>query len=96
MGAKNILLAPNGVEKNKASDKAVEKVRDEVLGRKFIFFVGSAYPPNAIGFWEMLGDSLAWLPPEYLIVVAGGVGDILAQIIYQKVESYLNMLLLRE
>ncbi len=87
LGAKSVIIAPNGVAKIEVSDEAVERVRGAIFGRKYAFFVGSAYPPNAIGFWEMLGDSIAWLPPEYLIVVAGGVGAILKE--YQPENSQL-------
>jgi len=46
------------------------------LGR-YPIFVGSAHPPNADGFWEMLAPSLAFLRPDEKIVVAGGVGHLL-------------------
>ena len=44
---------------------------------RFPLFVGSAHPPNADGFWEMLAPSLSFLRPDERIVVAGGVGHFL-------------------
>lgn len=44
---------------------------------RYPLFIGSAHPPNADGFWDMLAPSLAFLRPDEKIVVAGGVGHLL-------------------
>ena len=41
--------------------------------RRFALFVGSAYPPNGDGFWDMFGPSLAFLAPDHCILGVGGV-----------------------
>jgi len=79
MGASNVVVCPNGV---RAMNPATDTVRmiQEVIGgeARYALFVGSAYPPNADGFWSMLGDSLAWMKPNEHIICVGGVSDILA------------------
>ena len=53
--------------------------------RRFALFVGSAHPPNAEGFVQMLGPSLGYLAPNELIVAAGGVGSLLmAHTVFRK------------
>lgn len=77
LGARDSIVCNNGIAP-KANDEAIsKKLLEDLNGRKYALFVGSAYPPNALGFWEMLGHSLAWLPPEYIIIVAGGVSTLL-------------------
>jgi glycosyltransferase involved in cell wall biosynthesis len=38
-------------------------------------FIGSAHPPNISGFFETLGDSLGFLPPDRKICVVGSVAS---------------------
>ena len=85
IGAKDTMLCNNGVSIAKIDKKISDKLMDDLAGRKYILFVGSAYPPNALGFWEMVGNSLAWLPPEYIVLSVGGVSKILQD--YQKQDS---------
>lgn len=59
-----------------------EATRADAMKRKlgldrYSLFVGSAHPPNANGFWEMMAPSLAFLRPDEKIVVAGGVSHFL-------------------
>lgn len=77
MGAKNLLIASNGVSKRPLDPLASQVLLEALCGRRYILFVGSAYPPNALGFWELLGDSLAFLPPDTLLLLAGGVSNII-------------------
>ncbi|XTI73138.1 glycosyltransferase [Acidithiobacillus sp. AC3] len=77
LGSNQVIVAANGVrplEIGEATDFLLEKA---LLGRKFALFVGSAYPPNAMGFWRMFGHSLSFLKQDELIVIAGGVSDII-------------------
>jgi glycosyltransferase involved in cell wall biosynthesis len=70
-------LAPNGVARQKLNPNATKAVKNIVGEKQYLLFVGSAYPPNASGFWDMLGPSLSFLTPNQGIVVVGGVGEIL-------------------
>ncbi|MGP1450410.1 MAG: glycosyltransferase [Wolinella sp.] len=88
MGARQTIICNNGVSRRTISKESLTQVDDVLLGRRYALFVGSAYPPNAIGFWEMLGKSLAFLPPEYVILVAGGVSKILEEYIPDDADLY--------
>jgi glycosyltransferase involved in cell wall biosynthesis len=79
LGARKILLCQNGVA-NRVEDAHSRDQLDAALNkRKYVLFVGSAYPPNAQGFWSLLGSSLAFLPPDNIIVIAGGVSKIIEE-----------------
>jgi glycosyltransferase involved in cell wall biosynthesis len=91
MGAKNILICPNGVA-HRTIDKALQRdMKNSLNGRKYTLFVGSAYPPNAQGFWKLFGDSMAFLPPEHIIVVAGGVSKILEPYMPESAKLFANV-----
>jgi glycosyltransferase involved in cell wall biosynthesis len=70
---KPIFLAANGIDSWKAETIVLNKWRNK-LPEKFTLFIGSAHPPNIRGFFECLGDSLAFIPPDMSIVVVGSVG----------------------
>lgn len=70
-------ICHNGVKVKHPLKNEIDQIRYLVSGRPYLFFCGSAYPPNAQGFWDMFGPSFASFPPECMIIVAGGVGDIL-------------------
>jgi glycosyltransferase involved in cell wall biosynthesis len=72
-----ILLCPNGVTRRKLSSSALNDVTSFTQDRPYVLFTGSAYPPNAEGFWEMMGPSLAYVPPNCMVVIVGGVGEII-------------------
>ncbi len=44
---------------------------------RFLLFVGSAHPPNATGFWDMVIPALPQLRSFQRIVVAGGVSHLI-------------------
>lgn len=73
LGAKRILLAQNAVERMPARTPKTPSA--EIL--KYFLFVGSAHIPNLKGFQEMLGSSLAFLPPDFKVVCAGSVCDLI-------------------
>ena len=77
MGAKAVHVLPNGIDAKAASAAALESRRASLGADPFALFVGSAHPPNALGFMAMLGPALAFLPPDRSVVVVGGVQDIL-------------------
>lgn len=93
MGTKNTIIANNGVAKRNTDQKQLQNIKDILWGRKYILFVGSAYPPNAQGFWDMMGKSMAFLPPDVVIVVAGGVSKIIENYMPEsaKLYSYVSM-----
>ena len=80
LGASIVIIAPNGTNRKLISNSSQSinfLLEKALLGRKFALFIGSAYPPNAQGFWRMMNYSLAYLRHDEFIVVAGGVSDIL-------------------
>ena len=91
MGAKNILLCPNGVTHRLVTKLFETDLKNALNGRKYSLFVGSAYPPNVQGFWKLFGDSLAFLPPEHIIIVAGGASKILEAYMPQSAKLYANV-----
>lgn len=71
------ILCPNGVSPISHEIRENRSFIDILAGRKYALCVGSAYPPNAQGFWKMMGSSLAWLKEDEFIFVAGGCSSIL-------------------
>jgi len=74
-GAKKLLLAPNGIAPWSASAAALERWRAQLTTAPWILYVASAHPPNFTGFTACVGDSLASIPPDSRLVVAGSVGE---------------------
>lgn len=93
MGAKKTIVAHNGVSVRKTNDTQIQNIKNILQSRKYILFVGSAYPPNGQGFWKMLGDSMAFLPPDTIILVAGGISKIIENYMPEnaKLYSYVSM-----
>lgn len=75
MGARNLLLAPNGIEPWKAQEKTLEYWRSRLPLAPWLLYVASAHPPNFTGFIDCIGDSLACIPPNSRLVVAGSVSE---------------------
>lgn len=71
--AGNVVVAKNGASIRKAVPAIVQEWRTATRDVRIALFVGSSHPPNADGFWQMLGPSLGFLPPTARIVVVGGV-----------------------
>lgn len=70
----NAIVIRNGTERSIGSSRP--SGGKEMLQGRFLFFVGSAYPPNIEGFAKyVLGPSLYGVPPEKLIAVCGGAAD---------------------
>lgn len=78
MGARHVVLAPNGIDDWEPSPEAITNARAKLPREPFALFVGSAHPPNATGFFQVFRDSLAFLPPDRQLVVAGSVSELLA------------------
>lgn len=74
-GASNILLAPNGISPWIASEERLESWKKKLPDVPWLLYVASAHPPNFTGFNECLAGSLACIPPDSRLVVAGSVGE---------------------
>ena len=72
-----LILASNGIAKDrfKRQDDTILKT----VGKGYFLFVGSAHMPNVTGFGEMFSHSLLFLPPDFKLVVVGGVSTMLEQ-----------------
>jgi hypothetical protein len=80
MGAKKVVVIPNGTTPKKPSNKSISYWRNfksEKNIEHMLTFIGSAHPPNLKGFLEMIGDDTSFLPKSAKIVLAGGVSDYL-------------------
>jgi hypothetical protein len=65
-------LFENGVWP-RAAPSGVDYWRKELRHFSTVLFVGSAHPPNAAGFRQLLGDNLSYLAPDERIIVLGSV-----------------------
>lgn len=81
--SKKFTVAHNGINPLQPSGHAEEYWRelyDKEGATKVAVFVASAHPPNLHGF-RTLVDGIGFLPFSYRIVIAGGVADILKQMV---------------
>jgi glycosyltransferase involved in cell wall biosynthesis len=69
----DIHLLPNGVGKLAVNSQTVDGWRPILPKEPFATYISSAHLPNAVGFFSLFGNSLAFLPPDRKIIVAGGV-----------------------
>lgn len=74
---RHYVVAHNAIAPFTATPERIRTVKRRYSLDRYPLFVGSAHPPNASGFWDMLAPSLAFLRPDEKIVVAGGVGHLL-------------------
>jgi glycosyltransferase involved in cell wall biosynthesis len=79
LGARRVVVAPNGVEARDRSHLA--GAIPEALARehRFLLFVASAHPPNASGVPDLFMALLTVLRPLERLVVAGGVCHLLRE-----------------
>ena len=73
MGARKILLAPNGVRPWNATQERLQYWKARLPSAPWLLYIGSAYAPNLTGFLDCVGDSLACIPEGSQLVVAGAV-----------------------
>lgn len=71
------VLAKNGTAFSKVPLIATEDWRSVLPTDPFAVFISSAHLPNAVGFSSILGESLAFLPPDRKLVIAGGVTGVI-------------------
>jgi glycosyltransferase involved in cell wall biosynthesis len=75
-----IVVAPNGTSRPPeapASPKDAPSMARDLFGDdKFMFFVGSAYPPNIDGFRRLVADGgFYFLPPRKSMIVCGNASE---------------------
>jgi hypothetical protein len=68
-----VAYAPNGIGGWSVDPASASRWRALLPRAPWALFVGSAHPPNVQGFVECFGDSLACVPPDSRVVVAGSV-----------------------
>jgi hypothetical protein len=80
MGARQLVLAPNGTSAPRASSAALRWHKAN-LARwgiwRSIVFVSSAHQPNWQGFLDVVGTRLGFLPPGVCVLICGSVGDLI-------------------
>lgn len=89
-GARRTVLAPNGIEPWKADEAALARWRERLPRFPWLLYVASAHPPNFTKFTDMLGESLACLPPTSRLVVAGSVSEHIYRVMSATKWSHLN------
>lgn len=72
-GRTDVHLLPNGVGKLTVDPQPVEGWRAILPKEPFATYISSAHLPNAVGFFSLFGNSMAFLPPDRKIIIAGGV-----------------------
>lgn len=72
-GAKEVILAPNGVSGWDAKEEYIRKWEKKLPTTPFLLYVASGHPPNFKSFIEIFGGSLACIPPDSKLVIAGSV-----------------------
>jgi hypothetical protein len=91
LGRKGIptLILPNGVWPRVAPG-GIPYWKKRFGHISYLLFVGSAHPPNATGFNDMLKPQLTMLAPDERIVVVGGVCSLLPEMEMFKAAPGLN------
>lgn len=77
-GAKKSIVARNGMAPIKTTQEALSKWREYFAQRginKKAIFVGSAHPPNWVGFEQMIGTGVGFMPFDARILLVGGISD---------------------
>lgn len=73
-----VILAGNGIAPWNTDLGGLSGRLRRLSATPFALFVGSAHPPNISGFFETLGDTLGFLPPDRKICIVGSVGPHIA------------------
>lgn len=73
------ILAANGIAAWSTAPSDLSAWKKRLPQSPFPLFVGSAHPPNISGFFETLGDSLGFLPPDTRFCILGSVGSHIAE-----------------
>lgn len=71
-GRKEVILAPNGIEPWEKKT-LTEKWSEKLPKSPWMLYIASAHPPNFTSFNKIIGDTLACIPPDSKLVIAGSV-----------------------
>lgn len=77
-GAKKTVVARNGMAPIQATESELSYWRDYFAERgiaKKVLFVGAAHPPNWVGFEDMVGYGIGFLPFDARLFMIGGICD---------------------
>lgn len=91
LGAGRTLLAANGIRPWHAGDDVLARWRAQLPSVPWLLYVASAHPPNFQGFLPSIGESLACIPPDSRLVIAGSVGPHIEQILSKSRWRDINM-----
>ena len=78
MGATRTVLAPKGVTLPQINSSDIERWQQIFQNKGIknsVLFVGSAHPPNWVGFLDIVGKGLGFIPTDCRIVLAGSICD---------------------
>jgi glycosyltransferase involved in cell wall biosynthesis len=81
MGARRCVVVRNGSDRIVAKEAELQHWRARLFAERkssFVLFVSSNHLPNYVGFQELAGTYLSYLPPDACIAVAGGIGTFMA------------------
>lgn len=84
LGAKNVVVARNGTVRRNQGELWGVVPDERLVGIRYFLFVGSAHPPNAHGFLDLVGCKLGFLAPDERIVVVGSVSYLLDKMVANK------------
>lgn len=78
LGAKKCIVAKNGINKITPTTAAImhwRKYKKDMKIEKIVTFVGSAHPPNWVGFDKTVGRDLSFLPPNSRLCLVGAISN---------------------
>lgn len=90
-GARNVTLAQNGVAKASCSPEVLDRWRARLPSAPWALYVASGYRPNYSDFETVFGNNLGCIPPDSRLVVAGGAGEPLLQLLSRGMWRTLNI-----
>lgn len=79
-GAKDVVVAPNGISLGKVNKEDAAKVKDTYKKKgvdKLILYVGSAHPPNLTGYAELIGGKVGFMGENTRLLAVGGVSNLI-------------------
>ena len=78
VGARQVILAPNGVCVRETSEIGITEANAIIGHRKCALYCASAHPPNVVGFFDIFGRGVGCFAPNERLVVAGSAGPSVA------------------
>ena len=79
MGARKVILAPNGTSPLQPSRRSIQRHQDFLLSRRLratLVFASSAHQPNWRGFLDMVGTRVGFIPSDTRVLLCGGVSEL--------------------